>query len=492
MSKALLLIIMGLVLSPAVNAQKKSDREKSGLIGPVKSVREEEAEYEFNNNGRLAESKRELSSVEEYNPAGQLLYRGAYTSGEKKSEILSQDTNRYDEGGRLVETTTIHSKYSNLPDKKIYIYDDHGNLKEKKGFDSNNNLLGSYSYLYDPEGNVVEERSSGTNKLYYSNWVQKRRYDANGRMIEESSYEEQDGRLVPYDFRLGYYKRVNLYDSQGRVVGTNYIGLDEGLYRTESTKFDDRGNEIESTTFNADGTINSRESYSYEFDRYGNAIKDTTYEWLTEDGKSFFRPKDVTYRTITYFKSSGQAPSSDNSASTNREDTDSEEYAVYAAVLNRYFENQSVRLVVVRKFTEGFRTDDPNQLRQLAPGSFLLGAVNQATLDDYISKNRNRQYELLEKGLLALKGKSALVTAREMTETFGRNCDQGWQVFYRRYPHAQGVTTLSRVGFDQARTQALVYRGTQSQCLAGAGHFIILEKSGGNWLIKRETMVWIS
>lgn len=39
---------------------------------------------------------------------------------------------------------------------------------------------------------------------------------------------------------------------------------------------------------------------TYEFDAQGNWIKRTTSKWMTKDGKSFYAPAWVDYRTITY------------------------------------------------------------------------------------------------------------------------------------------------------------------------------------------------
>ena len=52
--------------------------------------------------------------------------------------------------------------------------------------------------------------------------------------------------------------------------------------------------------------------------------------------------------------------------------------------------------------------------------------------------------------------------------------------------------TLSRVGFNQDQTQALVYIGNQEGPLSGAGYIVLLNKQFGNWELKQKIMVWIS
>ncbi len=62
----------------------------------------------------------------------------------------------------------------------------------------------------------------------------------------------------------------------------------------------------------------------------------------------------------------------------------------------------------------------------------------------------------------------------------------------KKYPGAQGIMTLSRVGFNANRTQAFVYVGNQVASLAGAGYYVILGKVNGIWEIQKEDVIWIS
>jgi hypothetical protein len=84
-----------------------------------------------------------------------------------------------------------------------------------------------------------------------------------------------------------------------------------------------------------------------------------------------------------------------------------------------------------------------------------------------------------------------LLTSTEMDQIFDINTSS-WDVFYTRYPNSPGITTISRIGFNTDYTQALVYTGTMSHWLAGAGFYIFLEKSSGEWLVMTKVMAWIS
>jgi hypothetical protein len=78
-----------------------------------------------------------------------------------------------------------------------------------------------------------------------------------------------------------------------------------------------------------------------------------------------------------------------------------------------------------------------------------------------------------------------------MSQIFSQNRD-GWQLFYEQYPDAPGITTLSRVSFNNTFDQALVYVGTLSHWLAGAGYYVLLKKDNGAWVVDQQVMSWIS
>ena len=69
-----------------------------------------------------------------------------------------------------------------------------------------------------------------------------------------------------------------------------------------------------------------------------------------------------------------------------------------------------------------------------------------------------------------------VLTQAQRNEMFNQNTS-GWETFYKNYPSAPGITEVSRVGFNKSFDQALVYVGTQSHYLAGAGYYVLLVKT---------------
>jgi len=68
----------------------------------------------------------------------------------------------------------------------------------------------------------------------------------------------------------------------------------------------------------------------------------------------------------------------------------------------------------------------------------------------------------------------------------------GWASFYANYPGAQGITWLSRVGFNRARDQALVYPANRRHTLMGFGEFLLLGYENSVWRLQGFVQSWIS
>jgi len=92
------------------------------------------------------------------------------------------------------------------------------------------------------------------------------------------------------------------YDQKGNRVDNAYF-LEAGgsLTGKEVYKYDDRGNIVEMTLHNDDGSLLAKEVYTYEFDAVGNWVKMTTSVAVIEGGRVSFEPSEVTYRTISYY-----------------------------------------------------------------------------------------------------------------------------------------------------------------------------------------------
>ncbi len=92
------------------------------------------------------------------------------------------------------------------------------------------------------------------------------------------------------------------YDQKGnRVDNAYFLAAGGSLTGKEVYKYDERGNIVEMTLTNDDGSLLAKEVYAYEFDAVGNWTKMTTSVAVMEGGKISFEPSEVTYRMISYF-----------------------------------------------------------------------------------------------------------------------------------------------------------------------------------------------
>ena len=164
---------------------------------------------------------------------------------------------------------------------------------------------------------------------------------------------------------------------------------------------------------------------------------------------------------------------------------DAEEQAVYAALIQAMF---PAKMVVLMNTTATGVAGNDNTDQTLQYVLKNMHAVSTQTTDSF--KARNASAGPLH-GDMQLGVPYALLSQDEVTSIFSMNQD-GWQVFYERYPDARGILTFSRVGFDAALDQALVYVGNQNQALAGSGHYLLLKKVDGAWIIDQKVMTWIS
>ena len=92
------------------------------------------------------------------------------------------------------------------------------------------------------------------------------------------------------------------YDIKGNKTENAYFPVPgAALTGKEVYKYDDKGNIVEMTLLNTDGSLLSKEVYTYEFDQFGNWTKMTTSVAVIEGGKLSYEPTEVTYRMISYY-----------------------------------------------------------------------------------------------------------------------------------------------------------------------------------------------
>jgi hypothetical protein len=182
---------------------------------------------------------------------------------------------------------------------------------------------------------------------------------------------------------------------------------------------------------------------------------------------------------------------------------DVEEYAVWAAVLTQFVADQvasgeTVDRVVLADRTDvsavgdirrrvelgGYRMEGGKKVIRLSP----LAGLEDATMDDF--QTRNAEPLVLGDFFRLPRVLVNFISAAQLGQLLQRG--DGWKAFYRRYPGAGGLVTVSRVGFNEARTAALVYVGVQTHGLGGWGVLSLFWKDKGVWRKQGEQRLWLS
>jgi hypothetical protein len=253
-------LLTALALSAAVAAtaytqRPKTDAERDGLKGHVKSVSVETAELE-KQGGRSVEGRRVLTERTTYNAAGDSVESEGY---ENDGTLIGKAAYRRVGGEVIVEEQVRVPTISIDPALKK----ENPNAEPIKG----GPVPGDY-----PMQKFVE-------KL-------KDKYDAKGNLTEHVI--EENGRV----------KQRAVYEyKDGSREGRWYEG--GNLIEHEIEKFDARGNLVETDSLDIQtGAVGVKFSYTaYEFDSHGNWVK-RIKTWSAPGEPEY---PTVEYRTITYF-----------------------------------------------------------------------------------------------------------------------------------------------------------------------------------------------
>lgn len=70
--------------------------------------------------------------------------------------------------------------------------------------------------------------------------------------------------------------------------------------------------------------------------------------------------------------------------------------------------------------------------------------------------------------------------------------NSGWEKFYKTHPNSNGYINFSRIGYNTAKTQAILEIGNFYASLGADGAIIFLQKENAVWKIVKTQMTWIS
>lgn len=170
------------------------------------------------------------------------------------------------------------------------------------------------------------------------------------------------------------------------------------------------------------------------------------------------------------------------------------EDTVWAAALDSLYVDARTRQLVVFDRTGGTTSNE----RMAESFGFAAGSMGAepGTVDDFRARNREpRAVGPLPRTRVpvVLVDSATIATLPDSVDLHPNEPMQFWRAFHARYPDSSGLITLSRVGFNAARTQALlnVDRGCGGLC--GDGTVILLTRSAeGRWRVTATRGTWVS
>jgi len=263
------------------------------------SVRSEKVQCRIYN-GKIHHGKRVVTSITKFRLDRQLLKETVLTYNNK---ILYEYEYIYDVDGRLIKSVGTHDEFVYLPNREEYSYDSSGNLAATMGYDANGKLVNKNEYAYDEKNRRIRWTSASYHFEENSEphqWTYK--YDEFGRKTEELAFSDKGSGFAPTDSLGGPHKKIFFYNAQNKPEITLGFKVDGALAELESNRYDSRGNEMEDSKYDSSGQLKAKTKHTYRFDRFGNAIQENKYEWVSGNEKSSYQLTEIRYRIIRYYK----------------------------------------------------------------------------------------------------------------------------------------------------------------------------------------------
>lgn len=153
-----------------------------------------------------------------------------------------------------------------------------------------------------------------------------------------------------------------------------------------------------------------------------------------------------------------------------------EEYSLYSLLLaDSQFHPQNKPLVIEEKTKLLLELDEENKffLQEKIP------SLEDSSLQNFI--DQNRQNLQLERNF-DLPFNYSLIPQEKYLEFL--QLENGWQKFLQKCPQADRIITLSRIGFNSQKTQALLSVRIQLDLSEARIYSVFFQKENGQWAVK--------
>lgn len=276
-------------LAGSTHAQKKSEREELGYLGPVRTVRTVTVEYSIV--GGRPKAKKPKIEIERFNRRGVRLENSEY---DENGKCTWRDTPIFSKGKVVGWRETSEPED---PDEFFYKFDDAGNMIEQNTYDDTGKLRNQWVYIYDSHNRLIREtHESGKSSFKVKTFS----YDEKGREKEISTFVKDEKGLTPVN-EIDYHRKMLMYTSGEYWTSQQMFSANGDLVKKIFVSRDQRGNVIEDVTYDRNGNVMYRLRYQNKYDKRGNLIHSKTFRLQTIDRKSSYQLEEIDYITIKYF-----------------------------------------------------------------------------------------------------------------------------------------------------------------------------------------------
>lgn len=255
--------------------------------GPVEPTAESPIEnIDENNTG-------ESSNISALEKTPEKLLREEIWYNSENGNALTSYRYEYDEAGRLIRRTN-YSDSGEVKSWQEYEYDSNGR-KVYEGYRYGEHRIEGDTdtwskYEYNENGKIVYETRGGGDSINgYCNYTCDYEYDILGKLVSSTSYSSVTALTVTseYDDNENKTKETTLDRNSGETILREYEYDHDGhLIKTTQTasaltiviqeaEYDRNGNQLETKTYNSDGSISTWHEYGY--DSMGNETKHISY-----------------------------------------------------------------------------------------------------------------------------------------------------------------------------------------------------------------------
>lgn len=169
-----------------------------------------------------------------------------------------------------------------------------------------------------------------------------------------------------------------------------------------------------------------------------------------------------------------------------------DERAIYALLLNEVYladlhhvgwkESPRDRLVIVAELAA------PGEQFEIASALDQLGAAPDTARGFKTARTDSLVDESIPSSV-----PYTLIRERELRALFSNpDLSASWREFASRYAGSPGYVAMSGIGFNDARSEAVVFIMYSCASLCGKGIYVRLTKEKGAWAVASQTMAWVA